>query len=32
MRGVIGETQRLPMVPVSGPGREGLEDLAKDTK
>ncbi|HYH60879.1 MAG TPA: 4-hydroxy-tetrahydrodipicolinate synthase [Solirubrobacterales bacterium] len=30
MRGLIGETQRLPMVPVKGPGRETLEEIAKD--
>jgi len=30
MRGVIGETQRLPMVPVSGPEREALENLTKE--
>jgi 4-hydroxy-tetrahydrodipicolinate synthase len=30
MWGLIGETQRLPMVPVSGPAREALEELAKD--
>lgn len=28
MRGVIGETQRLPMVPVEGPAREALAELA----
>jgi 4-hydroxy-tetrahydrodipicolinate synthase len=28
MRGIIGETQRLPMVPVDGPGREALAELA----
>jgi 4-hydroxy-tetrahydrodipicolinate synthase len=30
MRGLIGETQRLPMVPVKGPAREALEAIAKD--
>ncbi|HWL65207.1 MAG TPA: dihydrodipicolinate synthase family protein, partial [Actinomycetota bacterium] len=30
MRGLIGETQRLPMVPVRGPARETLEKIAKD--
>ncbi len=29
MRGLIGETQRLPMVPVTGPERKRLEDLAR---
>ena len=28
MRGLISETQRLPMVPVTGPEREALEELA----
>jgi 4-hydroxy-tetrahydrodipicolinate synthase len=28
MRGLIGETQRLPMVPVEGPAREALEEIA----
>jgi 4-hydroxy-tetrahydrodipicolinate synthase len=30
MRGLIGETQRLPMVPVEGPEREALQELAED--
>jgi 4-hydroxy-tetrahydrodipicolinate synthase len=30
MRGLIGETQRLPMVPVEGPAREVLAELAED--
>lgn len=30
MRGVIAETQRLPMVPVEGPVREALAELAED--
>ena len=29
MRGLIGETQRLPMVPVEGPAREVLTELAE---
>jgi 4-hydroxy-tetrahydrodipicolinate synthase len=29
MRGLIGETQRLPMVPVTGPVREVLAELAE---
>ncbi len=29
MRGLIGETQRLPMVPVAGPPREVLAELAE---
>ena len=29
MRGLIGETQRLPMVPVEGPAREVLAELAE---
>jgi 4-hydroxy-tetrahydrodipicolinate synthase len=29
MRGMIGETQRLPMVPVEGPAREALAGLAE---
>ena len=29
MRGLIGETQRLPMVPVAGPAREALVELAE---
>jgi 4-hydroxy-tetrahydrodipicolinate synthase len=28
MRGLIGETQRLPMVPVQGPAREALAEIA----
>lgn len=30
MRGLIGETQRLPMVPVAGPVREALAEIAED--
>ncbi len=30
MRGLIGETQRLPMVPVTGPAREALLEIAED--
>jgi 4-hydroxy-tetrahydrodipicolinate synthase len=30
MRGLIGETQRLPMVPVEGPARETLQEIAED--
>jgi 4-hydroxy-tetrahydrodipicolinate synthase len=30
MRGLIGETQRLPMVPVSGPAREALQEIAEN--
>ncbi len=29
MRGIIGETQRLPMVPVEGPAREALAEIAE---
>ena len=29
MRGLIGETQRLPMVPVTGPARETLAEIAE---
>ena len=29
MRGLIGETQRLPMVPVTGPARDTLAELAE---
>ena len=29
MRGIIGETQRLPMVPVEGPARETLREFAE---
>ncbi len=32
MRGLIGETQRLPMVPVTGPAREALQEVAEDTR
>lgn len=30
MRGLIGETQRLPMVPVAGPARATLAEIAED--
>ncbi len=30
MRGLIGETQRLPMVPVAGPLREALKEIAEN--
>ena len=30
MRGLIGETQRLPMVPVTGPAREALQEIAEN--
>lgn len=30
MRGLIGETQRLPMVPVAGPVREAPAEIAED--
>ncbi|HEY5941230.1 MAG TPA: dihydrodipicolinate synthase family protein, partial [Solirubrobacterales bacterium] len=29
MQGLIGETQRLPMVPVAGPARDVLAEIAE---
>ncbi|MDQ3759858.1 MAG: 4-hydroxy-tetrahydrodipicolinate synthase [Actinomycetota bacterium] len=31
MRGLIGETQRLPMVPVAGPARDALAEIARES-